>query len=71
MKFDWILIAGFADPYVKGRLGPYRFTTKIQKKTLAPKWMEEFKIPISSWEAPNELSIQVWDKDRMFNDALG
>lgn len=64
-------ISGFADPYVKGQLGPYRFTTKIQKKTLAPKWQEEFKIPISSWEAPNELNIQVWDKDRIFSDALG
>ncbi|RVW84869.1 C2 domain-containing protein [Vitis vinifera] len=36
---------GLADPYVKGKLGPYRFTTKIQKKTLTPKWNEEFKIP--------------------------
>ncbi|ONK69964.1 uncharacterized protein A4U43_C05F28790 [Asparagus officinalis] len=64
-------ISGFADPYVKGQLGPYRFRTKIQKKTLAPRWQEEFKIPISSWEAPNELIIQVCDKDRMFNDTLG
>lgn len=64
-------ISGFTDPYVKGQMGPYRFTTKIQKKMLAPKWQEEFKIPISSWEAPNVLSIQVCDKDRMFNDALG
>lgn len=63
--------SGFADPYVKGQIGPYRFTTKIQKKMLAPKWQEEFKIPISSWEAPNVLSIQICDKDRMFHGTLG
>nr|CAB3446510.1 unnamed protein product [Digitaria exilis] len=44
---------GLADPYVKGHLGPYRFQTKIHKKTLNPKWLEEFKIPITSWESLN------------------
>ncbi|KAL5204367.1 hypothetical protein ABZP36_009238, partial [Zizania latifolia] len=38
---------GLADRYVQGHLGPYRFQTKIHKKTLIPKWMEEFKIPIT------------------------
>ncbi|KAL5203575.1 hypothetical protein ABZP36_008446 [Zizania latifolia] len=62
---------GLADPYVKGHLGPYRFQTKIHKKTLNPKWMEEFKIPITSWEALNLLSLQVRDKDPIFDDTLG
>ncbi|XP_039122408.1 C2 domain-containing protein At1g53590-like isoform X1 [Dioscorea cayenensis subsp. rotundata] len=62
---------GLADPYVKGQLGPYRFRTKIQKKTLSPKWMEEFKIPISSWEVPNVLVLEVRDKDHIFDDLLG
>ncbi|CAD6337154.1 unnamed protein product [Miscanthus lutarioriparius] len=62
---------GLADPYVKGHLGPYRFHTKIHKKTLNPKWLEEFKIPITSWEAPNLLSLQVRDKDPIFDDTLG
>ena len=63
--------AGLADPYVKGKLGPYRFQTKIQRKTLAPKWHEEFRVPISSWEAPNLLVLQVRDKDHIFDDLLG
>ncbi|CAL9016811.1 unnamed protein product [Prunus brigantina] len=62
---------GFSDPYVKGQLGLYRFRTKIQKKTLAPKWREEFKIPIITWESPNILAIEVRDKDRFVDDALG
>ncbi|KAK4753144.1 hypothetical protein SAY87_021942 [Trapa incisa] len=62
---------GFSDPYVKGQLGPYRFKTKIQKKTLSPKWLEEFRIPITSWEIPNLLNFEVCDKDHIFDDALG
>ncbi|KAL3651081.1 hypothetical protein CASFOL_007484 [Castilleja foliolosa] len=62
---------GLADPYVKGQLGPYRFRTKTQKKTLAPKWREEFKIPICSWESENTLLIEVRDKDRIFDDTMG
>ncbi|XP_019193765.1 PREDICTED: C2 domain-containing protein At1g53590-like isoform X2 [Ipomoea nil] len=63
---------GLADPYLKGRLGPYRFRTKTQKKTLTPKWQEEFKIPVCSWESPNdELKIEVCDKDHFVDDSLG
>ncbi|KAL6554306.1 hypothetical protein OROMI_019979 [Orobanche minor] len=62
---------GLADPYVKGQLGPYRFRTKTQKKTLAPKWREEFKIPICSWESENVLAIEVRDKDHIFDDMMG
>ncbi|KAG6526558.1 hypothetical protein ZIOFF_016549 [Zingiber officinale] len=62
---------GLSDPYVKGKLGPYKFQTKIQRKTLSPKWQEEFKIPISSWESQNLLSLQVRDKDTIFDDMLG
>ncbi|CAL1386216.1 unnamed protein product [Linum trigynum] len=62
---------GLADPYVKGQVGPYGFRTKIQRKTLAPKWLEEFEIPIVTWESPNVLSIEVRDKDHFVDDALG
>ncbi|KAJ8527758.1 hypothetical protein K7X08_015209 [Anisodus acutangulus] len=64
---------GLADPYVKGHLGPYRFKTKTQKKTLAPQWQEEFKIPVCSWESPNNmLNIDVRDKDHFSqDDTLG
>ncbi|GJN38266.1 hypothetical protein PR202_gb27293 [Eleusine coracana subsp. coracana] len=64
-------INGLADPYVKGCLGPFKFQTQIQRKTLSPKWFEEFKIPITSWEASNELTFEVRDKDPMFDDLLG
>lgn len=60
-----------ADPYVKGQLGSYRFRTKTQKKTLAPKWHEEFKIPIVTWESPNILAIEVRDKDHFVDDTMG
>ncbi|PKU79519.1 C2 domain-containing protein At1g53590 [Dendrobium catenatum] len=62
---------GLADPYVKAHLGNFRIRTKIHKKTLYPKWFEEFKIPISSWEVPNILSLEVRDKDHIFDDLLG
>lgn len=62
---------GLADPYIKGKLGLKRFRTKTQKKTLSPKWFEEFKIPIVSWDAPNLLEIEVRDKDRFVDDTLG
>ncbi|KAB2623506.1 C2 domain-containing protein [Pyrus ussuriensis x Pyrus communis] len=62
---------GFADPYVKGHLGVYQFKTKIQKKTLTPKWHEEFKIPIITWDSPNVLAIEVQDKDIFVDDTLG
>jgi len=60
-----------ADPYIKGQLGGYRFRTQIQRKTLTPKWQEEFKIPIVTWESPNVLVIEVCDKDRFVDDTLG
>lgn len=63
--------SGLADPYVKGQLGAYRFKTKIIRKTLAPKWQEEFKIPILTWDSPNILNIEVQDKDRFSDDNLG
>lgn len=66
-----ILVSGLADPYVKGKLGAYRFKTKIQKKTLSPKWHEEFKIPIFTWDSPSILNIEVRDKDRFVDDTLG
>ncbi|KAJ8419976.1 LOW QUALITY PROTEIN: hypothetical protein Cgig2_010913 [Carnegiea gigantea] len=63
---------GLADPYVKGHLGPYRFTTQIQRKTLAPKWIEEFKVPICSWDAQCVLEFEVRDKDHFkSDDCLG
>ncbi|GFY99264.1 calcium-dependent lipid-binding (CaLB domain) family protein [Actinidia rufa] len=62
---------GLADPYVKGQLGSYRFRSKTHRKTLTPKWHEEFKVPICTWESPNVLAIEVCDKDHFVDDTLG
>eukprot|EP00262_Sarcandra_glabra_P020742 TRINITY_DN8412_c1_g2_i1.p1 TRINITY_DN8412_c1_g2~~TRINITY_DN8412_c1_g2_i1.p1 ORF type:complete len:708 (+),score=124.62 TRINITY_DN8412_c1_g2_i1:178-2124(+) len=62
---------GLADPYVNGQLGRYGFQTKTQKRTLAPKWQEEFKIPICTWESPSVLLLEVHDKDHFRDDNLG
>lgn len=56
---------------MKGQLGPYRFRTRTQKKTLAPMWQEEFKIPIHTWESPSVLLLEVCDEDHFLNDAVG
>lgn len=64
-------LSGYSDPYVKGHLGPYRFKTQIQKKTLTPKWQEEFKIPVCSWDSQNVLAIVVLDKDHFVDGSLG
>ncbi|XP_022860381.1 C2 domain-containing protein At1g53590-like isoform X1 [Olea europaea var. sylvestris] len=62
---------GWAVPYVKGQLGPYRFHTKPQKESLAPQWHEEFEIPINTWDSPNVLIIEVRDEDHFVDDVLG
>ncbi|KAL2943420.1 hypothetical protein RDABS01_031768 [Bienertia sinuspersici] len=63
---------GLSDPYVKGHLGQYRFRTQVQRKTLTPKWREEFKVPIGSWDGQNVLAMEVLDKDRFsVDDVLG
>jgi len=69
--YNLIAVSGSADPYVKGQLGSYSFKTQIQKKTLTPKWQEEFKIPICSWDLQNVLTILVRDKDHFVDSALG
>lgn len=65
------MVSGLADPYVKGKIGAYRFKTKIKRKTLSPTWQEEFKIPIFTWDTPSILNIEVKDKDRFVDDTLG
>nr|XP_043626644.1 C2 domain-containing protein At1g53590-like [Erigeron canadensis] len=60
---------GLLDPYIKGELGAYRFRTKTLTKTLSPKWYEEFKIPVVSWNSPNLLQIRVHDKDNLIDDT--
>ena len=60
-----------ADPYLRGKLGAYRFKTDIKRKTLSPTWQEEFKIPIFTWDSPSILNVEVKDKDHFVDDTLG
>ncbi|KAI3921854.1 hypothetical protein MKX01_005543 [Papaver californicum] len=62
---------GLSDPYVNGHCGSFKFQTKVQKKTLTPKWLEDFKIPIFSWESSNLIYMDVRDKDHFGYDPLG
>ncbi|KAI5067237.1 hypothetical protein GOP47_0017765 [Adiantum capillus-veneris] len=64
-------INGLADPYVRGTFNSHRFKTKVQKKTLKPRWFEEFEVPIASWEMPTLLVLRVRDKDQFRDDDLG
>ncbi|XP_047954520.1 C2 domain-containing protein At1g53590-like isoform X1 [Salvia hispanica] len=62
---------GLADPYVNLQLGLSKFRTKTRKKTLSPKWQEEFKFPIFTWESDNLLVFEVLDKDHLYDDKMG
>eukprot|EP00271_Cylindrocystis_brebissonii_P010265 TRINITY_DN26404_c0_g1_i1.p1 TRINITY_DN26404_c0_g1~~TRINITY_DN26404_c0_g1_i1.p1 ORF type:complete len:1346 (+),score=216.29 TRINITY_DN26404_c0_g1_i1:465-4040(+) len=64
-------VNGFSYPYVKGALGAARFKTSVKRKTLAPQWLEEFSVPIVSWEDPNLLVLRVCDKEMSKSDELG
>ena len=69
--FDVFGVSGLADPYLRGKLGAYRFKTDIKRKTLSPTWQEEFKIPIFTWDSPSILNVEVKDKDHFVDDTLG
>ncbi|XP_042030713.1 C2 domain-containing protein At1g53590-like isoform X1 [Salvia splendens] len=62
---------GLADPYVNLQFGLSKFRTKTRKKTLSPKWHEEFKFPIFTWESDNLLIFEVLDKDHLYDDKMG
>ncbi|RDX72852.1 C2 and GRAM domain-containing protein, partial [Mucuna pruriens] len=57
---------GLSDPYVRLQLGKHRFRTKVIKKSLNPKWNEEFSFKVD--DLNEELVISVMDEDKFFND---
>lgn len=71
LKKVCVATPGLADPFVKGSFASCRFKTKVQRKTLRPRWFEEFKVPIASWELPTLLVLHVQDKDQFRDDDLG
>ena len=56
---------------MKGSCANEKFTTKIQKNTLNPKWFQDFDIQIFSWENLPPLSLRLYDKDTIYDDKLG
>ncbi|KAJ1428627.1 VASt domain [Sesbania bispinosa] len=57
---------GLSDPYVRLQLGKQRVRTKVIKKSLNPKWEEEFSFRVD--DLNDELVIYVMDEDKFFND---
>ncbi|KAF7840489.1 C2 and GRAM domain-containing protein [Senna tora] len=57
---------GLSDPYVRVQLGKQRFKTKVVKKSLNPKWDEEFCFRVD--DLKEELVFSVMDEDKYFND---
>eukprot|EP00850_Spirogloea_muscicola_P014305 SM000101S09303 [mRNA] locus=s101:493723:497900:- [translate_table: standard] len=62
---------GFSDPFVKGALGGARFKSAVKYKTLNPKWYEDFRVPVATWDLPNLLILRVRDKDPVHFEELG
>ncbi|EGG16185.1 C2 domain-containing protein [Cavenderia fasciculata] len=52
---------GFSDPYVSLALGPQKKKTKVQKKTLNPKWAETFLMRISPMDTRLHIIVLDWD----------
>ena len=60
-----------SDPFCKLSIGEISFTSKVQKKTLCPKWEEEFEWKEGLSSPPSNLNVFCFDKDRFGKDALG
>lgn len=57
---------GLSDPYVRLQLGKQRYKTKVIKKSLNPRWDEEFSFRVD--DLNEELVVSVMDEDKFFND---
>ncbi|XP_072038092.1 multiple C2 and transmembrane domain-containing protein 1-like [Amphiura filiformis] len=53
---------GLSDPYVKFKLGNEKYKSRVEPKTLNPKWMEQFDLHLYD-DLASGLEISVWDKD--------
>ncbi|XP_041464336.1 multiple C2 and transmembrane domain-containing protein 1-like isoform X3 [Lytechinus variegatus] len=60
---------GLSDPYVKFKLGGEKWKSRVESKTLNPKWMEQFDLRMYE-EQSSMLEISVWDKDLGSKDDI-
>lgn len=72
---------GLSDPYAKCSVGSSSYSTKVVKKTLAPRWDEAFDCGVhrvwpgdadadagEALSAADELVVELWDKDKVKKD---
>lgn len=45
--------------------------TSVVPKSLSPKWDESFILYIKDLSAVSEITVEVWDKDRIGKDFMG
>eukprot|EP00960_Hanusia_phi_P036598 752414-Hanusia_phi.AAC.1 len=67
-------VLGSCDPYVKVKIGKgggqFEYVTDKKLKTLDPVWNETFDLPIWQLDNCEDLTIELWDWDRMTQDDL-
>ncbi|XP_043219482.1 multiple C2 and transmembrane domain-containing protein-like isoform X4 [Amphibalanus amphitrite] len=62
---------GTSDPYVKLRLGAEKYKSKVQDRTLTPRWLEQFDMHLFD-SGSQILEIEVFDHDaRSKDDFMG
>mmetsp|Transcript_48591 Transcript_48591/g.152427 ORF Transcript_48591/g.152427 Transcript_48591/m.152427 type:complete len:188 (-) Transcript_48591:25-588(-) len=67
-------VLGTCDPYVKVKIGKgggqFEYVTDKRIKTLDPVWNETFDLPIWQLDNCEDLTIELWDWDRLTKDDL-
>jgi len=59
---------GKSDPYLRVFCGPFKYKTKVVKKSLDPVWSDEsFQIPATTAKV-NQVTIECWDWDVIGTD---
>jgi len=62
---------GKSDPYLRVFCGPFKYKTKVVKKSLDPVWSDEsFQIPATTAKV-NAITIECWDWDVIGSDFMG
>ena len=60
--------SGTSDPFAKLSCFDQHFQTEVVKKTLTPKWNEEFEFSVVDFSPTANLYVEVFDQDRIVHD---